>query len=76
MFMKRFFHQIIKQHIFIYFIYLLKKVDVIEESLIGQNCVVNYDGLPYPGIVMDVDEENGIEAKVMNKIGVNRFFGR
>jgi hypothetical protein len=34
---------------------------------------VQYDGLPYPGTIMDVDEDS-IEVKVMNRIGVNRFF--
>ena len=53
---------------------VLKKVELLDESLIGQNCVANYDGVPYPGTILDVDEEHGCEIKVMNKIGVNRFF--
>jgi hypothetical protein len=29
--------------------------------------------LPYPGVILDVDD-NELEVKVMNCIGVNRFF--
>ena len=35
----------------------------ISEALIGQYVVVKYDGLPYPGVVMDVDETD-LEVKV------------
>ena len=35
----------------------------LDEDLIGQYIVVEYDGLPYPGEVMDVDEDD-LEVKV------------
>ncbi|WAR12549.1 hypothetical protein MAR_026729 [Mya arenaria] len=52
---------------------LLKPVLTVDQHLIGQYIVVEYDGLPYPGEVLDVDEED-LEVKVMHKIGKNRFF--
>ncbi|WAQ94248.1 hypothetical protein MAR_006719 [Mya arenaria] len=52
---------------------LLKPVVTVDQHLIGQYIVVEYDGLPYPGEVLDVDEED-LEVKVMHKIGKNRFF--
>ena len=39
-----------------------------DESQVGQ-----YDGLPYPGLIQDVDV-NEIEMKVMHRIGTNKFF--
>ncbi|KAL4230325.1 hypothetical protein ACF0H5_010708 [Mactra antiquata] len=45
----------------------------VDETLIGKHVVVLYDGLPYPGVVKDVDE-NDIEVKVMHKAGVNRYY--
>ncbi|XP_060591766.1 uncharacterized protein LOC132746584 [Ruditapes philippinarum] len=51
----------------------LTKVIVVDEDLIGLWAVVEYDGLPYPGEILDVDE-NDVEVKVMHKIGQNRFF--
>lgn len=47
--------------------------DNLTDDLIGKWCVVNYDGLPYPGIVHDVDEGE-LEVKVMHKVGNNRYF--
>jgi hypothetical protein len=44
-----------------------------DESQVDQWCVVKYDGFPYPGIIQNV-EVNGIEVKVMHRIGTNRFF--
>lgn len=38
----------------------------------GRN-VVKFDGLPYPGIIQNVDA-NDIEVKVMHRIGTNRYF--
>lgn len=38
-----------------------------------QWCVVKYDGLPYPGIIQNVDV-NDIEVKVMHRIGTKIFF--
>lgn len=34
---------------------------------------MEYDRLPYPGIIVDVDE-NEAEVNVMHRIGVNKFF--
>lgn len=39
----------------------------------NMNCVVEYDGHPYPGIILDVDDSE-VEVTVMARIGVNRFF--
>ena len=52
---------------------VINKPEVIDESLISKWCVVIYDGLPYPGIVQDVDD-NELEVKTMNKIGRNRYY--
>ena len=49
------------------------KVDEVDESLISKHCVVKYDNTPYPGIIVDVDEDD-LEIKVMHRIGRNRFF--
>jgi transcription antitermination factor NusG len=43
----------------------LNKVSVVEENLIGRYVVVQYDGLPFPGVILDVDEDE-IEVKVQN----------
>lgn len=45
----------------------------LTEALINQYCVVEYDKLPYPGIILDVDDDSA-EVKVMHRIGNNRFF--
>ena len=37
------------------------------------NCVVEYDGLPYPGEIVDVDEAS-LEVNAMHSVGNNRFF--
>lgn len=44
-----------------------------DESQVVQWCVVKYDGLPYPGIIQNVDV-NDIEVKVMHRIGTKIFF--
>jgi hypothetical protein len=36
-------------------------------------CVVLYDEKPYPGIIVDTDD-NEVEVQVMYSIGKNRFF--
>ena len=36
-------------------------------------CVVIYDGVPYPGLETDCDDDS-IEVKTMSRIGNNRFF--
>ena len=38
------------------------------DNLVDRYCVVEYDGLPYPGEILDV------EVSAMHRIGVNRFF--
>ena len=45
----------------------------LDETLISQYCVVEYDKLPYPGLILDVDDDSA-EVKVMHRIGINRFF--
>ncbi|WAR12343.1 hypothetical protein MAR_026523 [Mya arenaria] len=45
----------------------------LDESLIDRFCVVDYDGRPYPGKIVDVDDNN-IEVSAMHCIGDNRFF--
>jgi len=52
---------------------VLEPVDVLDESLVGRYCVVEYEGLPYPGIIQDVDDDRA-EVTAMNRIGPNRFF--
>lgn len=45
----------------------------VDPDMIGQWCVVEYDGLPFPGVILDVDQEE-IEVKVLHKVGANRYF--
>jgi len=49
----------------IYFqeITVLEKIACVEESLVGGYVVVNYDGMPYPGVVQAV-AENDLEVQV------------
>ena len=42
-------------------------------DIVGKWVVVEYDGLPYPGIVQDINHEF-VEVKVMHKIGTNIYF--
>ncbi len=46
---------------------------VIEQHHSGQWCVVQYDDEPYPGIILQV-EENNVKVKCMHRNGVNKFF--
>ena len=41
--------------------------------MLSQYCVVTYDKVPYPGLIMYVDDTE-VEVKVMHKTGRNRFF--
>ncbi|WAR22315.1 hypothetical protein MAR_016289 [Mya arenaria] len=52
---------------------LLLPVDTVDESLIGQFCMVLYDGIPYPGKVLDVDESD-LHVQVMHKIDISGPF--
>lgn len=54
---------------------VLKPVENIDESIVGRFCVVvyMYDGLPYPGVILSVDEDE-VEVKTMSKIGRNKWF--
>lgn len=52
----------------------LVPVDCFEDSLIGQDCVVVYDRMPYPGMVIIVDGGEELEVKVMCRNEPNRFF--
>ncbi|WAR13556.1 hypothetical protein MAR_027736 [Mya arenaria] len=44
-----------------------------DERLIGRYCIIDCDGLPYPGLILDIDEE-GAEVSAMCRVGANRFF--
>lgn len=49
---------------------------VIEDHHCGQWCVVNYDGQPYPGVILMV-EDHSIQIKCMHRSGrydLNRFY--
>ena len=43
------------------------------ESYLNTYVVVMYDGVPFPGKVIDVDESE-IEVKCMSRVGPNRFY--
>jgi hypothetical protein len=45
----------------------------LDESVVNKYCVVEYDGSPYPGKIVDVDDET-VEVTVMHSVGRNRFF--
>lgn len=49
-------------------------VSLIGRELIGKWCLVMYDDSPFPGIIQDVDDENGAMVKTMSSVGKNRFF--
>ena len=51
---------------------MLNTTPEITMSLVGEWCVVCYDGEAYPGVVQDVDEEF-VQVKTMCIIGVNHF---
>jgi hypothetical protein len=36
--------------------------------------VVKYDDNLYPGVILDVAEDNTAEVKCMHKVGTNRFY--
>ena len=42
-------------------------------ELLNENAVIVYDGLPYPGIVIDVDSQD-VQIKCMHRIGKNWGF--
>jgi len=43
--------------------------------LLHQFVVIKYDGSPYPGKVLDVDEQQGdMQVSCMHRVGPNRFF--
>lgn len=46
----------------------------LHEGLIGNWCVVRYDGDPYPGIMQDVGSDSCALVKTMSHVGKNRFF--
>ncbi|WAR19055.1 hypothetical protein MAR_000893 [Mya arenaria] len=49
------------------------QIEDMDERLVGRYCIIDYDGLPYPGLILDVDEE-GAEVSAMFRIGANRFY--
>lgn len=46
----------------------------ITKGNIGQWCIINYDGEPYPGIILEVEDD--IKVKCMHKNGTNKFYLR
>lgn len=44
-----------------------------DVDIIGKWCVVVYNNMPYPGSIQDTDQDS-VELKAMNKVGINRFF--
>ncbi|XP_041360121.1 uncharacterized protein LOC121376342 isoform X1 [Gigantopelta aegis] len=49
---------------------------VYSQDLKGQHCIIEYDGKPYPGLIMEVDESD-VLVKAMHRVGPlwhNRFF--
>lgn len=43
----------------------------ITKENIGQWCIVNYDGEPYPGIILEVEDD--VKVKCMHKNGTKKF---
>ncbi|XP_039862393.1 uncharacterized protein LOC120718111 [Simochromis diagramma] len=43
----------------------------ITKDHIGQWCIINYNGEPYPGIILEVEED--VKVKCMHKNGTNKF---
>jgi len=48
-------------------------IDIVSADLIGQYCCVEYDGKPYPGVILDIDDAD-IQVQCMHAVGENRFF--
>jgi len=48
--------------------------DTLNDDIKGKLCIVRYDGGLYPGVILDIDEDNTLEVKCMHKVGPNRFF--
>ncbi len=44
---------------------------ILKEN-IGQWCIVNYDNDPYPGIILEVEDD--IRVKCMHRNGTNKFY--
>ena len=51
----------------------LQPVHNTDIDLCDNWCVVEYDGSPYPGVIIDSDDDS-IEVKSMHRIGHNRFY--
>jgi hypothetical protein len=49
------------------------EIDNVDAAYLGKYVAVLYEGVPYPGLVVDVDEES-IQVKCMQKVGKNRYF--
>lgn len=70
-------------NVLVYIVYIfqdadpgLQPIDTVDETLIGQYVVVIYDEIPYPGRVLDVDE-NDLQVQVMHKVSPklpNKYF--
>ncbi|KAL7402357.1 hypothetical protein ABVT39_013834 [Epinephelus coioides] len=48
------------------------RLEVITKENIGQWCIVTYDGEPYPGIIVEVEDD--VRVKWMHKNGTNKFY--
>lgn len=49
--------------------------DVPLSDLLNQFVIIQYDGIPYPGKVVDIDDQQGdLQISCMHRIGPNRFF--
>lgn len=46
--------------------------EIITKENIGLWCIVTYDGEPYPGIILEV--EDVVRVKCMHKNGTNKFY--
>ena len=51
----------------------LRVPEDMTDVLVDNHCVVEYDDLPYPGLILDVDDQM-VEVRATHRIGVNRFF--
>jgi len=48
-------------------------IDRLSADFTGQHCCVEYDGKPYTGVILDIDDAD-IQVQCMHAVGENRFF--
>jgi len=46
--------------------------EVLTKEEIGQWCIIKYDGEPFPGIILEVEED--LKIKCMHRNGINKFY--